>query len=163
MHTKPVVWFFDPSKTPNDFSNAINKLVAHCDPPFCHTEIQFASGDSFSIVVSGKVRKKKRSFDQTHYHGFVLNCSLEQCEHAWRVACREFESEKRFGVWNQDTTFCSKLVGTILHESGICCVDSEQELNTITPSRLFANIRKCSTPLTNISLQAIDFKTDPQL
>jgi len=162
MHTKPVVWFFDPSKTPYDFSNAINKLVAHCDPPYCHTEIQFASGDAFSIVVSDKVRKKNRSFDQRHYRGFVLNCSIEQCDQAWKIACRELESQKQFGIWSPNTTFCSKLVGTILHESGICRVDDVHELNTITPSRLFANISKCSTPLTIDAGQAIDFKTDLQ-
>lgn len=160
MHTRPVVWFFDPRKTPYDFSNAMNKLVAQCDPPYCHTEIQFASGEAFSIVVAGQVRKKNRSFDQAYYHGFVLNCSKEQCDRAWQVACEEFESQKQFGIWNANTTFCSKLVATILHKSGICCVDNDHELNTITPSRLFANIRMCSSPLTINTLQAIDFKTD---
>lgn len=110
-----------------------------------------------------KCAKKKRSFDQRYYQGFVLNCSTEQCAQAWQIACREFESQKTFGMWNQNTTFCSKLVGTILHESGICCVDNERELNTITPSRLFANISTCSTPLIHDTTQAIDFKPDEQL
>lgn len=160
MHTQPVVWFFDPSKTPFDLQNAINKLVANWDPPFCHTEIQFSSGEAFSIVVNGKVRKRLRTFDTQYYQGFKLNCSLEQCNRAWNVACQEFEAEKKFGLWGRDTTFCSKLVGTILHQSGICTFDNVTELNTLSPSMLYKKISLCASPLNPNALSAIDFKSN---
>lgn len=160
MHTQPVVWFFDPSKTPFDFQNAINKLVANWDPPFCHTEIQFSSGEAFSIVVNGKVRKKIRTFDTNYYQGFKLNCTLEQSNRAWNVACEEFEADKQFGLWGRDTTFCSKLVGTILHRSGIYTFDSVNEINTLSPSMLFKKISPCASALNTDTLNAIDFKSN---
>ena len=159
MHTQPVVWFFDPKETPYDLQNAVNKLVANWDPPFCHTEIQFASGEAFSIVVNGNVRKLLRSFDTQHYHGYKLNCTPEQSTRAYHVACQEFDSQKKFALWGRNTTFCSKLVGTILHESGICTFESVNDLNVVSPSQLFNKIGHCSTSLNTNVVNAIDFKS----
>lgn len=57
------VWFYDPASEAVTGANFVNKVVAGFYPPFCHTELQFPSGEACSIVMNGTVRLRTRTYD----------------------------------------------------------------------------------------------------
>ena len=113
----------------------VNKIVAGLDPPFCHVELQFPSGEACSIVMSGRVSMRARRFDPEFYTGVRVEAPAPAVGRALALARRHVALETAFGVGGA-RTFCSKLVADLLRESGMV---REEELGgalLLSPSAL---------------------------
>jgi len=118
MSTACTVWFYSPAKDRVTGLNVINKIVAGLDPPFCHVELQFPSGEACSIVMQGVVSLRKRPFDREFYTPVVVRADPAAVETALALARGHVQAETRFGVLG-GRTFCSKLVLDLLCDSGM--------------------------------------------
>ena len=92
---------------------------------------------------------KQRSFNNACYTAVAIPCTPTQCQAARRVAARLHAERVQcsaldmmsclFGVQVcPSRTFCSKLVGQILYESGIM---PTVDFTTVSPSRLYRCLR----------------------
>jgi len=109
-------WVYSPAKDRVTGLNVINKIVAGLDPPFCHVELQFPSGETCSIVMQGVVSLRKRPFDSEFYTPVVVRAYTSAVDAALALARKHVEAGTRFGVLG---TFCSKLVLDLLCDSGM--------------------------------------------
>lgn len=128
-------WFYSPARDRVTGLNVVNKIVAGLDPPFCHVELQFPSGEACSIVMSGRVSMRARRFDPEFYTGVRVEAPAPAVGRALALARRHVELETGFGVGG-GRTFCSRLVADLLRESGMV---REEELGgalVISPSAL---------------------------
>jgi hypothetical protein len=130
------VWFYDPASESVTGANFVNKIVAGLYPPFCHTELQFPSGEACSIVMHGTVRLRQRTYDTDFYTPLVLRAPAHAVETARQLAHGHVQRRTAFGV-SAGCTFCSKLVAELLLESGIVSRQSIPEPHLISPSTLF--------------------------
>jgi hypothetical protein len=145
MSAACTVWFYSPAKDRVTGLNVINKIVAGLDPPFCHTELQFPSGEACSIVMSGRVSMRARAFDPDFYTGVRIDAPAPAVGKALALARGHEERQTAFGVGGA-RTFCSKLVADLLRESGMV---PEEELGRtlfISPSALFRRLQRRSSP-----------------
>jgi len=134
-HAACTAWFYSPARDRVTGLNVVNKIVAGLDPPFCHVELQFPSGEACSIVMSGRVSMRARRFDPEFYTGVSVEAPAVAVGRAQALARRHVELETAFGVGGA-RTFCSKLVADLLRESGMV---REEELGgalLISPSAL---------------------------
>jgi len=135
MSSAATAWFYSPARDRVTGLNAINQIVAGLDPPFCHVELQFPSGEACSIVMGGRVSLRARRFDPEFYTGVRVEAPAAAVDAALALARRHVELETAFGVLG-GRTFCSKLVADMLRESGMV---REEELGgalLISPSAL---------------------------
>lgn len=131
MSTACTVWFYSPAKDRVTGLNVINKIVAGLDPPFCHVELQFPSGEACSIVMQGVVSLRKRSFDTDFYTAVHVRANPTAVEKALALARQHVEAKTSFGVLG-GRTFCSKLVLDLLCDSGILGGGKDTEHETAT-------------------------------
>lgn len=155
MSAACTVWFYSPARDRVTGLDVINKIVAGLDPPFCHTELQFPSGDACSIVMSGRVSLRQRKFDREVYTGVVVRAAPGAVAAALELARRHVAAGTRFGVLGE-RTFCSKLVLDLLCDSGMLGVDTvpAEASRLVTPSGLFRLLKgrqSVSQPLSAIS------------
>lgn len=165
MSAACTVWFYSPARDRVTGLNVINKLVAGLDPPFCHVELQFPSGEACSIVMQGTVSLRARTFDREFYTGVVVRADAAAVASALLQARGHVAAGTGFGVLG-GRTFCSKLVLDLLCDSGMlgggkdAAQDSVAQLVTpgqsrmLTPSALFRLLqrRQCvAKPLSAIS------------
>jgi hypothetical protein len=133
-------WFYDPTA---DRQGWINKLIAKLDGPFCHVELQFPDSTACTVYLGSEVVLKQRSFNNACYSAVAIPCTPMQCQAARRVADRLHEARVPCSALDMtsclfnvemcpSSTFCSKLVGQVLVESGII----DLEFRTISPSML---------------------------
>jgi hypothetical protein len=135
MSAACTAWFYSPARDRVTGLNVVNKIVAGLDPPFCHVELQFPSGEACSIVMSGRVSMRARRFDPEFYTGVRVEAPAPAVGRALALARRHVELGTGFGVGGA-RTFCSKLVADLLRESGMV---REEELGgalLISPSAL---------------------------
>ena len=118
MSAACTVWFYSPARDRVTGLDVINKIVAGLDPPYCHTELQFPSGEACSIVMSGRVSLRARRFDPEFYTGVRVEAPAPAVARAQALARRHVELATAFGVGGA-RTFCSKLVADLLRESGM--------------------------------------------
>jgi hypothetical protein len=138
MSAACTVWFYSPAKDRVTGLNVINKIVAGLDPPFCHVELQFPSGEACSIVMQGVVSLRKRPFDREFYTPVVVRADASAVEAALALARKHVEAGTRFGVLG-GRTFCSKLVMDLLCDSGMLGGGQEgQDASTSVPSRMLS-------------------------
>ena len=109
-----LVWFFNPEHTAVTGLDVINHVVAYCDPPYCHTEVQFPSGEACSIVFGKTVQMRRRSFDERYYTGLRVTTTAAQLQAAWEIANELHQKQVPFGVFSPGATYCSRLVADIL-------------------------------------------------
>jgi len=135
-------WFYNPA---SDRHGWMNKLIAMLDAPFCHVELQFPDSTAYTVYMGSEVVKKQRSFNNACYSAVCIPCTGAQCVVARGVADRLHQARLRcsaldmtscvFGVeMCKDTTFCSKLVAQILHESKL--LPASVDFHTVSPSKL---------------------------
>lgn len=156
MSTACTVWFYNPARDRVTGLDVINKIVAGLDPPFCHTELQFPSGEACSIVMSGVVSLRARRFDGEVYTGVVVRAAPEAVFAALDLARGHVAAGTGFGVLGA-RTFCSKLVLDLLCESGILGREPVGS-RLVTPSGLFRLLqRRQGVP---DRLSAINFVVD---
>jgi hypothetical protein len=82
MSAACTAWFYSPAKDRVTGLNVINKIVAGVDPPFCHVELQFPSGEACSIVMQGVVSLRKRPFDSEFYTPVIVRADAGAVEAA---------------------------------------------------------------------------------
>ena len=128
-------WFYSPARDRVTGLNVVNKIVAGLDPPFCHVELQFPSGEACSIVMSGRVSMRARRFDPEFYTGVRVEAPAPAVGRALALARRHVELETAFGVGGA-RTFCSKLVADLLRESGMVREEELGGARLISPSAL---------------------------
>jgi hypothetical protein len=158
MSAACTVWFYSPAKDRVTGLNVINKIVAGLDPPFCHTELQFPSGEDCSIVMQGAVSLRARTFDADFYTPVLLRSAPSAVAAALELARAHVAAGTRFGVLG-GRTFCSKLVLDLLCDSGMLGTetlggDTLAPSLLVTPSSLFRMLqrRQClAQPLSAIS------------
>lgn len=137
-----IAWFYDPT---SDSHGWLNKLIAYMDAPFCHVELQFPDSTAYTVYMGSEVIKKERSFNNACYTACPIHCTPAQSQAARRVADRLYTERHEcsaldmtsciFGVpMCPSKTFCSKLVGQILCESGI--IPDSVDFRTLSPSKL---------------------------
>jgi hypothetical protein len=140
MSAACTAWFYSPAKDRVTGLNVINKIVAGVDPPFCHVELQFPSGEACSIVMQGFVSLRKRAFDREFYTPVVVRADARAVEAALELARAHVEAGTRFGVLG-GRTFCSKLVLDLLCDSGMLGGEKDAvttvQSRMLTPSALF--------------------------
>jgi hypothetical protein len=158
MSAACTVWFYSPAKDRVTGLNVINKIVAGLDPPFCHVELQFPSGEACSIVMQGSVSLRARTFDREFYTGVLVRSDPGAVAAALALARAHVTAGTQFGVLG-GRTFCSKLVLDLLCESGMVGKealggDGLGPSLLVTPSSLFRMLqrRQCvAHPLSAIS------------
>ena len=158
MSAACTVWFYSPAKDRVTGLNVVNKIVAGLDPPFCHVELQFPSGEACSIVMQGAVSLRARTFDREFYTGVLVRADHAAVGAALKLARAHVAAGTRFGVLG-GRTFCSKLVLDLLCESGMLGTealggDRLAPSLLVTPSSLFRMLqrRQCvAQPLSAIS------------
>ena len=133
MSAACTAWFYSPAKDRVTGLNVINKIVAGVDPPFCHVELQFPSGEACSIVMQGVVSLRKRPFDREFYTPVIVRADAGAVEAALELARAHVAAGTRFGVLN-GRTFCSKLVMDLLCDSGM--LGGEKDAVTLVQSRM---------------------------
>lgn len=168
------VWFYNPDTDP---SGLVNKLVAHCDGPFCHCEIQLADGMAASIYMHGTASMRLRKFSNPAYTCVRIPCHYSTHARAadamkTLVASEpEFSSRAMLGAYYgvnwcaEKHTFCSKLVADVLHAARL--FPEHIDTATITPSGLHRLLTNASSPTHNTApqacasgrVEAIGFKT----
>ena len=136
MSSACTVWFYSPARDRVTGLNVINKLVAGLDPPFCHVELQFPSGEACSIVMQGAVSLRARTFDGEFYTGVVVRADAAAVGKALGLARGHVAAGTGFGVLG-GRTFCSKLVAELLCESGMVARAELAASRLVTPSSLF--------------------------
>lgn len=154
MSAACTVWFYSPARDRVTGLDVINKIVAGLDPPYCHTELQFPSGEACSIVMSGRVSLRARRFDKEVYTGVVVRAAPAAVAAALELARGHVAAGTGFGVLGA-RTFCSKLVLDLLCDSGMLGPETvpAEASRLVTPSGLFRLLqrRQCvSEPLTAI-------------
>lgn len=135
------VWFYNPASEPVTGANFVNKVVAGLYPPFCHTELQFPSGEACSIVMHGTVRLRTRTYDTDFYTCLALRAPAHAVDAALQLARGHVQRGTAFGV-SASCTFCSKLVAELLLESGIVSRQSLPDPHLISPSTLYFSLKK---------------------
>lgn len=135
------VWFYDPAQEAVTGANLVNKIVAGLYPPFCHTELQFPSGEACSIVMNGTVRMRQRTFDTDFYTSLVLRAPAHAIDAAMQLARGHVERKTAFGV-SANCTFCSKLVAELLLDSGIVPRHALPAPSLISPSTLYFSLKQ---------------------
>jgi hypothetical protein len=118
MSAACTAWFYSPARDRVTGLNAINQIVAGLDPPFCHVELQFPSGEACSIVMGGRVSLRARRFDPDFYTGVRVEAPAAAVDAALALARERVAAGTGFGVLG-GRTFCSKLVADLLRESGM--------------------------------------------
>lgn len=135
-------WFYDPT---SDNHGWLNKVISYMDAPFCHVELQFPDSTAYTVYMGSEVVRKERSFNNACYTACAIPCTRAQSRDARRVADRLYNERQEcsaldmtscvFGVpMCPSKTFCSKLVGQILSESGI--IHTSVDFRTLSPSKL---------------------------
>ena len=155
------VWFYNPVHETTNGLNIVNKIVAKLDPPFCHTELQFACGSACSIVMKGFVNVRKRTFDPKFYTGLIISTTPKKIENALKMAHDMNTQNVPFGIFDSQSTYCSKLVAELLIDSEI--IESSSNLTQpflLSPSALYNHLQclNNTTSTTPTNIQAIDFK-----
>ena len=153
MSAACTVWFYSPAKDRVTGLNVVNKIVAGLDPPFCHVELQFPSGEACSIVMGGVVTLRQRTFDRDFYTPELVRAPQAAVGKALELARAHLVAKTSFGVLG-GRTFCSKLVLDLLCESGMLEGNTPVRSLVETPSALFRILqqRQCvSQPLAAIS------------
>jgi hypothetical protein len=135
MSAAATAWFYSPARDRVTGLNAINQIVAGLDPPFCHVELQFPSGEACSIVMGGRVSLRARRFDPEFYTGVRVEAAAAAVDGALALARRHVELETAFGVLG-GRTFCSRLVAELLRESGMVRAEELGGALLISPSAL---------------------------
>jgi len=147
------VWFYSPAKDRVTGLNVVNKIVAGLDPPFCHTELQFPSGEACSIVMRGVVPLRRRTFNRDFYTAVLVRAPEDAVGKALELARAHLVAKTSFGVLG-GRTFCSKLVLDLLCQSGMLGGNTPVRSLVETPSALFRILQKrqcVSQPLAAIS------------
>ena len=155
-----VLWSYDPSQQPVTGLDVVNHLVAYCDPPYCHTELAFPSGEACSVMIGKTVQLRKRNFDERFYTGLVIPSTMEKVQQARQIAARLAADEVPFGVFSKTATYCSRLAADILLESGII-TDVDGALSGRLTSSRFHRALSClpdTSPLRVSAVEVIDFK-----
>lgn len=156
-----------------------NKMIASCDPystgndSFCHTELQFRTGEAVSMYMgSGVVIHPQREFDLNKYTAVDLPCTLEQAIIARQHVDKLYESGSHFSMWawlpltssmmSSNKTYCSKLVADILHTANIHHFQS----TSVSPSHLYHLLTQQTTNTSfaqhsDSKTVVLDFKTIP--
>lgn len=118
------VFFYNPANDPDGY---FNHVVAKCDGPYCHVEVQFECDTACSIYMGTAVVFKKRNFSNPNYTCKHLYCADKDYKKAFEFARQEFIAKKQFSVYQlmnaftkvrshtgDECTFCSKLCSEIL-------------------------------------------------
>ena len=155
-----LVWFFNPEHQAVTGLDVINHFVAYCDPPYCHTEVQFASGEACSIVFGKTVQMRRRKFDERYYTGLRVTATAAQLQAAREIANRLHQEKVPFGVFSPGATYCSRLVADILLGSGVVRDEDGAMGGRISPSGLWKALQKLPQVqlLRPQVVSAIDFK-----
>jgi len=158
MSAACTVWFYSPAKDRVTGLNVVNKIVAGLDPPFCHVELQFPSGEACSIVMQGAVTLRQRTFDREFYTGVLVRASDAAVRKALELAQAHVAADTRFGVFG-GRTFCTKLVLDLLCHSGMLGESAPARSLVETPSALFRILQKIVQQKTFVSqpVAAISF------
>ena len=135
MSSAATVWFYSPARERVTGLNAINQIVAGLDPPFCHAELQFPSGEACSIVMGGRVSLRARRFDPEFYTGVRVEAAAAAVAAALALARERVAAGTGFGVLG-GRTFCSRLVAELLRESGMVRAEELGGALLISPSAL---------------------------
>ena len=155
-----VLWSYDPSQQSVTGLDVVNHLVAYCDPPYCHTELAFPSGEACSVVIGKTVQLRKRTFDERFYTGLVIPSTMEKVQKAREIAARMAEDCVPFGVFSKTATYCSRLVADILLGSDIITEKDGSFRGRVTPSGLHRALDSLPStfPLRMPAVEVIDFK-----
>ena len=158
MSAACTVWFYSPAKDRVTGLNVVNKIVAGLDPPFCHVELQFPSGEACSIVMQGAVTLRQRTFDRDFYTPELVRAPQAAVRKALELARAHLVAKTSFGVLG-GRTFCTKLVLDLLCHSGMLGESAPARSLVETPSALFRILQKILQQKTFVSqpLAAISF------
>ncbi len=158
------VWFYNPA---HESESYFNKLVAYCDGPFCHCEVQFPDNMAFTVYMGTSVMRKQRTFDTSKYTSVSIQCSHVQLSQARACAEQEFNDNKAFSMImmglaltkvpfsSPNGTFCSKLCADILIAGNLLPTQSTQHISPSALHRILSEkyVQGAKTPV-------IDFKLD---
>jgi hypothetical protein len=161
---KLLVHFYNPAL---DKDGLLNKLVAYADPPYCHCELEFATGQSCAIYMGGQTHIKTRKFDPKSYDTITVECTPDQHNKALRLAEALAAEGQRFSKRTmlaskfaripvpdaRAYTCCSKLCGELLQAADVLAHDTA--VARLTPSGLHNAITAAHPVVCNSTV--IDF------
>ena len=137
------VLFYNPEADP---SGLINKIVAKCDGPFCHCEVQLNNGLAASIYMNSQASARQRNFSNPAYTRVRIPCTPANHSQATSAIAALVEAKPEFSMKGMigayygenwcptNHTFCSKLVGDVLVAARLLPPDTATA--AITPSGL---------------------------